>query len=221
MFAPWKESYKKPRQHVKKQRHYFGDKGPYSQGYGFSSSHVQMWQLDHNVGWTSKSWCFWTVVLEQLLKVPWTARRQNQSLLKEINPEYSLEGLMLKAEVPILWPPDANSQLIGKDPDAGKDWKQNEKRVTEDEMAGWHHRLNGHEFEQTPGDTEGSLVCWSPWVCKQSDTIEQLKHMTMKQPMVKFKFLALLREPVAQLIAQPSKVPHPQNVVQNKEALTF
>ena len=180
-----------------------------------------MWQLDHNVGWTSKSWCFWTVVLEQLLKVPWTARRQNQSLLKEINPEYSLEGLMLKAEVPILWPPDANSQLIGKDPDAGKDWKQNEKRVTEDEMAGWHHRLNGHEFEQTPGDTEGSLVCWSPWVCKQSDTIEQLKHMTMKQPMVKFKFLALLREPVAQLIAQPSKVPHPQNVVQNKEALTF
>ena len=102
---------------------------------------------------------FWRI----LFKVPWTARRSNQSLLKEINPEYSLRT-DAEAEAPILGPPDMKSQLIGKDPDAGKDWGQ-EKGVTEDEMVGWHHLLNEHEFEQTPGDSEGqgSLVCCSPW----------------------------------------------------------
>jgi len=95
-----------------------------------------------------------------LLRVPWTARRSNQSILKEINPEYSLEGLMLKLK------------LIGKDPDAGKDWRQEEKGMTEDEKVGWYHWLNGHEFEQTQGDSEGhrSSASCSPWSCKESDT---------------------------------------------------
>ena len=90
---------------------------------------------------------------------------------KEISPEYSLEGLMLEAEAPILRPPDAKSQLIGKDPDAGKDWGQEGKGATEDEMVEWHHWLSGHVFEQTPEDSEGqeSLVCCSSWGCKELD----------------------------------------------------
>ena len=105
------------------------------------------------------------------MRVPWTARRSNQPILKEMNPEYSLEGLILKLKLPILWPPNAKSQLIGKDLDAGKDSRQEEKRGTEDEMVGWHHRLNGHEFEQTLGDGEGqgSLTRCSPWGRKESD----------------------------------------------------
>ena len=85
------------------------------------------------------------------LRVHWTAKRSNQSILKEISPECSLEGLMPKLKLPILWPPDAKNWLLGKDPDAGKDWRQEEKGTTEDEMIGWHHRLNGHEFEQVLG----------------------------------------------------------------------
>ena len=111
-----------------------------------------------------------------ILRVPWTARRSNQSILKEISPEYSLEGLRLKLKLPILWPPDVKDWLIGKDPDAEKDWGQEEKGMKEDEMVGWHHWLNGHEFEWTPGvgDGQGGLVCCSPWGLKESDTIEQL-----------------------------------------------
>ena len=92
--ALWRKRYDKPRQHIKKQRHHFADKGPYSQSCGFSSSHVWMWNLDHTEGWVLKNWCFW-----RLLRVPWTARRSNQSILKQINPEYSLEGLILKLKL--------------------------------------------------------------------------------------------------------------------------
>ena len=99
MLTPWKKSYYKPRQSIKKQRHYFADKGLYSKSYGFSSSHVQMWELNHIEGWLMKNWCFWTVVLEKTLESPWTVRRSLQSILKEINPQYSLEGLMLKLEL--------------------------------------------------------------------------------------------------------------------------
>ena len=140
MLVPWKKSYGQPWQHIKKQRYYFADKGPSSQSYGFSSSHVWMWELDHKESWAPKNWCFSTVVLEKTLEMPWTARRSNQSILKEISPEYSLEGLML---ISILWPPDTKIWLIGKDPDAGKDWSQEEKGTTED-MIGWHHWLYGH-----------------------------------------------------------------------------
>ena len=99
MLTPWKKSYDQPRQHIKKQRHYFVNKGPSSQGYGFSSSHVWMWELDCEESWAPKNWCFWTVVLERLLRVPWTARRSNQSILKKISPGCLLEGLMLKMKL--------------------------------------------------------------------------------------------------------------------------
>ena len=138
MLAPWKKSSDQPRQHIKKWIHHFTDKDPYSQNYGFYSSHVGIWELDHKEGWALKNLCFSTVVLEKTLETwdPWTTRRSNQSILKEISPEYSLEG-----EATILWLSDAKSQLIGKDPDATKDWGQEEKGSTEDEMVGWHHRL--------------------------------------------------------------------------------
>ena len=99
MLAPCKKSYDQPREHIKKQRHYFANKGPSSQGYGFSISHVWMWQLDYKESWALKNWCFWTVVLEKTLAIPWTARKANQSILKEISPGCSLEGLMLKLKL--------------------------------------------------------------------------------------------------------------------------
>ena len=115
-------------------------------------------------------WCW-----RRFLRVPWTAKRSNQSILKEINPEYSLEGLIIEAEAPILWPPDVKNWLIGKDPDAGKDWRQ-EKGTTEDMMAVWHHWLDGQEFEQAlgVGDGQGGVVCCSPWGRKESDMTEWL-----------------------------------------------
>ena len=124
-----------------------------------------MWKLDHKEGWALKSWCFQTVVLEKTLESPQTARRSNQSVLKEVNLDYLLEGLKL------IWPADAKGPLIGKDPDAGKDWGQEEKGATEDETVGWHYWRNGLEFEQTPGGCEGlgSLECCSPWGHKESD----------------------------------------------------
>ena len=125
-------------------------------------------------------WCW-----RRLLRVPWTARRSKQSIRKEISSEYSLEGLMLK--LPILWPPDVKSRLIRIDPDAGKDWRQEEKGTTQDKMVGWHHQLNGHEFEQAPvdGEGQGSLVCCSPWGCRVGDNWateqQQQKHPSTKQ----------------------------------------
>ena len=131
-------------------------------------------------------WCW-----RRLLRVPWTARRSNQSILKEISPWCSLEGLMLKlqyfensntTETPILWPPDAKSWFIGKDPDAGKDWGQEEKGIIENEMVGWHHWLNRHGFGWTlgVGDGQGGLVCCSSWDCKESDTTKQLNWTEIK-----------------------------------------
>ena len=112
----------------------------------------------------------------RLLRAPWTARRSNQSILKEISPGISLEGMMLKAETPVLGPPHAKSWLIGKDSDAGRDWRQEEKGTTEDEMAGWHHWLDGRESEWTPGvgDGQGGLACCDSWGRKESDTTERL-----------------------------------------------
>ena len=108
-------------------------------------------------------------------RIPWTTRRSNQSILKEISPWCSLEGLMLKLK-PILWPPHAKSWLIGKDSDARRDWGQEEKGTKEDEMAGWHHWLDGHEFGWTlgVGDGQGGLACCDSWGCKESDTTERL-----------------------------------------------
>ena len=116
---------------------------------------------------------FW----KRLLRIPWRAKRSSQSILKEISPEYSLEGLMLKLKLQI-WPPDRKNWLTGKDYDARRDWRREEKGITKDEIVGWHHRLNGHEFEQALGDGEGQgiLACCSPWGCKESDMIEWLNN---------------------------------------------
>ena len=178
MLAPWKKIYDQPREHIKKQRHYFVDKGSSSQSYGFSSGHVWMWSLDYKENGEPRNWCFWTVVLEKTLESPWTAGRANQSILKEISPEYSLGGLMLKWKLPIPWPPGAKNWLIGKDPDAGKDWRWEEKGTTEDEMVGRHHWLDEHEFEQA----QGGLACCSPWGLKESDVTELLTWTELRLP---------------------------------------
>ena len=130
-----------------------------------------MWELDCEESWALKNWCFWTVVLEKTLRVPWTARSSNQSILKEISCGCSLEGLMLKLKLQYF------GYLIWRvDSDAEKDWGQEEKGTTEDEMAGWHHRLDGHEFEWTlgVGDGQGSLACCDSWGHKELDTTKQL-----------------------------------------------
>ena len=114
------ENYDKPRQHIKKQIYYFAYKGPYSQSYGFSSSHVGMWELDNKKGWAPKNWCFWTVVWSRLLRVPWTARRSNQSILKEISPKYSLEGLMLKPKLQYFGRLIRRTDSLEKNPMLGK-----------------------------------------------------------------------------------------------------
>ena len=131
---------------ILKSRDCFVNKGPSSQGYGFSSGHVWMWGLDCEESWAPKKWCFWTVVLEKTLESPLDCR-EIQPVHPEGNQFWSFTGRTdAEAEAPILWPPDAKSWLIWKGPDAGRDWGQEEKGMTEDEMVGWHHRLNGHEF---------------------------------------------------------------------------
>ena len=118
--APWKKSYNQPRQYIKKQRHYFANKVPFSKSYGFSSSHVWMWELDHKESWALKNWCFWRCCWRRLLRVPWTARRSNQSILKEISSEYSLEGLMQKLKLQyfghLMWKTDTleKTLMVGK-----------------------------------------------------------------------------------------------------------
>ena len=134
------------RQHIKKQRHYFANKGPSSQGYGFSSGHVWMWELDHKESWVPKNWRFWTMVLEKTLESPLDCK-ESQPVHPKRNQSWVFIGRTdVEAETLILWPPDVKSWLIWKDPDAGKDWRQEEKGTTEDKMVGWHHWLNGHEF---------------------------------------------------------------------------
>ena len=174
--APWKKSYDRPRQHIKTQRHYFATKGPSSQGYGFSSSHVWMWELDYKESWAPKNGCFWTAALEKTLESPLDSKE-----IPSIHPKGNQSWIFIgrtdtKAETPILWPPDVKNWLIWKDADAGKDWRWKEKGTTEDEMVRWHHRLNEHEFEYTPevGDGQGGLACCSPWGCKESDMTERL-----------------------------------------------
>ena len=131
--APWKESYDQPRQHIKEQRHHFASKGPYSQSYDFSSSHVQMWELDHKEGWALKNWCFRIVVLEKTLESPLDCKE-----IKPVNPKGNQPWIFIgrtDGESPILWPPDMKNCFIGKDTDAGKDWRQKENEVAEDEMV--------------------------------------------------------------------------------------
>ena len=151
-----------------------------NQSYGFFSSHVWMWELDHKENWAPKNWCFWIVVLEKTLES--TLDWKN---IKPVNPKGNQSWIFIgrtdvEAKALILWAPDVKNRLTGKvnHPDAGQDWRQEEKGPTEDEMVGWHHRINGHEFEQAPGvgDGQGSLACCSPWGCKESDMTELMKN---------------------------------------------
>ena len=147
------------------QRYYFAKKGPSSQVYGISSGHVWMWELDCEESWAPKNWCFWTVVLGKTLESPLDC--------KEIQPVHSNGDQSwvffgrndAKAETPILWAPHVKHWFTGKYPDAGRDWAQEEKGTTEDEMVGWHHWLDGREFGWTPGvgDGQGGLACCNSW----------------------------------------------------------
>ena len=133
--TPWKESNDQLRQHIKKQRHYFANKGPFGQGYGFTSSHVWVLELDCKESWELKNWCFWAVVLEKTLESPLDCEA-----IQPVNPKGNQSWIIFgrtdaEVETPILWPSDAKNWFIGKDPDAGKDWKQEEKGMTEDEMV--------------------------------------------------------------------------------------
>ena len=135
----------------------------------FFSSHVWVWELDPKEGWASKNWCFWIVVVEKTRESPLDSKE-----IKPVNPKGNQLGIFTgrtDAEAPVLKPPDVKSQLTGKDPAARKDWGQEEKGVTEDELVGWHYWLNEHEFEPTLADTErqGSLACCNPWSRKESD----------------------------------------------------
>ena len=152
------------------------NKGPSSQGYGFSSGHVRIWKLDCEESWAPKNWCFWSVVLEKTLESPLDCKE-----IQPVHPKGDQSSVFFgttdaKAETPILWPPHVKSWLIGKDSDAGRDWGQEEKGTTEDEMAGWHHRLEGHEFGWTPGvgDGQGGLACCGSWGHKEWDMTEWL-----------------------------------------------
>ena len=137
MLTPWKKSYDQPRQHIKKQRHYFTNKGPFSQSYGFSSSHKWMYKLDYKESWASKNWCFWTVVLEKTLESPLDNKE-----IQPVHPKGNRSWIFIgrtnaEAETLILWPPNAKNWLICKDSDAGKDRRRDEKETTEDEMVEW------------------------------------------------------------------------------------
>ena len=172
MLAPCKKSYNKPRQNIKKQRHYLADKGLDSLSFSFSSSHVWIWGLDHKDGWKPKNWYFCDVVLEKTLESPFDCKE-----IKPISPKGNQSWIFIRRtdaedEAPILWPPDVKSWLTGKDPNAGKDFEGRRRMGTEeDKMVGLYHQPNGHQLEQTLGNSQGrgSLACCNPWGHKESD----------------------------------------------------
>jgi len=170
---------------LKKQRHYFANKGPSSQCYGFSSSHVWMWELYYKESWVPKNWCFWTMVLEKALESPWDCRE-----IQPVHPKGYQSWMFIgrtdaEAEAPILWPPDAKNWCIGKDLDAGKDWRREKTGMTEGETVGWHHQLNGNEFGWTPGvwwwtgrpgvlQSMGSRIVGPDWATELTDWLSYL-----------------------------------------------
>ena len=182
MLAPWKKSYDQHRQYIKKQRHYFANKGSSSQSYGFSSGHVRMWELDYKESWVPKNWWFWIVVLEKILESPLHCKE-----IKLVHPKGNQSWIFIgrtdaKAEAPILWPHDAK-KTPWKRAWYWERLKAEGKGMTENEMVGWHYWLDGHEFEQVPGvgDGQGSLACCSPWGCKELDTTERLNWPELRE----------------------------------------
>ena len=203
MLAPQKKSYDETRQHIKKQRHYFANKGLSSQSYGFSSSHLWMRNLDHKVGREPKSWCFWTVLLGKTLESHLDSKE-----IKGVNPKGNqsifIERTDVEAEAPILWPPCIKNWLVEKDPDAWKDWRQEVKQRREHEMVGYHHQLDGHEFEQTLGDSEGqgSLPRCSPWGRKVLEMTRDWKQQQIHVSVNHFAEHLKLTHMVNQLFSQ-------------------
>ena len=171
-----KKSYDQPRQHSNNQRLDFANKGPSSQSYDFSDSHVWLWELDYKESWVLKNWFFWAVLLEKTPKSPLDCKE-----IQPISPKGNQSWIFIgrtdaEAETPILWPPDVKNWLFGKTLMLKKDQRQEEKGMIEDEMVGWHHRLDGHEFEQALGVGGGqrSLACCSPWGHKELDPTKWL-----------------------------------------------
>ena len=164
MFTPWKESYDQPGQHIKKQRRYFANKGPSSQGYGFSCGHVWMWELNYEERWVPRNWCFWTVVLEKTLESPWTARRSNQSILKETSPGCSVEGLMLKLKLQyfghLMWRADSFEKTWMPGKIKGRR-RRGQQRMRW--LDGITNSVDMSEYTLGVGDAQGSLVCCIPW----------------------------------------------------------
>ena len=154
---------------ILKSRDHSANKGPCSQGCGLPGGHIWLWELDHKKGSVPKNWCLRTVVLEKTPESSLDSEETKPVNLKGNQPWILIGRTDAEADTPVLWSSDENSWLIGKVPDAGKDWGQKEKRVSEDEMAGWHHQYNGHELRQTLGDGKGQegLMCCSPWGCKE------------------------------------------------------
>ena len=165
MLASWKQKYNKPRQHIKKQRHYFANKGLSSQSYGFSSSHAEMWELNCEESCVPKNWCFWNVVLEKTLESPLDCKEIQPVHAKGDQSWIFIGRTDVEAEPPLLWLPEVKSWLIWEDRDAGKDWGQEENGMTEDEMVGWHHWLSGRGFVWIlrVGDSQGGLPCCDLW----------------------------------------------------------
>ena len=160
-----------------------------------------MWELDYKESWAPKNWCLWTMVLDKTLESPLDCKE-----IQPVNPKGDQCWVFIgrtdvEAEAPIVWPPDTKSWLIWKDPDAGKDWEQEEKEMIEDEMVGWHHWLNGHGFGWSPGvgDGQGDLACYSSWGPKESDTTEWLNWMKIlsyiRVPINKERILCMLNTP--------------------------
>ena len=195
MLAPWKKTYDEPRQHIKNQRHYFATKINLVKAMVFPivMCRCESWRRlklkkDHEEGWGPKDWCFWTVVLKKTFESLLDSKE-----IKPINPKGNPSWIFIgrtvvEAEVPVLWPPDVKSPLPGKDTDTRKHWRQEEKGTTEDEMVGWYHRLNGREFEQTPGDGEGqgNLVCCNSWGLCSPKSWTQLSNWTTTNVIISF-----------------------------------
>ena len=177
MLTPWKESYDQPRQHIKKQRHYFVNKGPSSKSSGFSSSHVWMWELDHKESWAPKNWCFWTVVLEKTLESPLDCKEIQPANPKGNQSWIFIEGLRLNLKLQYFGHLMRRTDSFEKT-DTGKEWRREKKATTEDEIVGWHHWLNGPGFEQAleDGEGQGSLACCSPWGREELDMADQLNN---------------------------------------------
>ena len=169
-----------------------------------------MRELNCEEGWAPKNWCFWTVMLEKTLESPLDCK-EFQPVHSEGDPPWDFFGRNdAKAEAPVLWPPHAKSWLIGKDSDAGRNWCQEEKGTTEDEMAGWHHRLDGRESEWTPGDGDGQggLACYNSWGRKESDATERLNWTDIFLPSQAIHLISLIGEPRVICILWHRWVPH-------------